>query len=207
MVNPEIFEIEGLKVLNMSDNLLTQLPDTFHTMTVLTELSVANNQLSTLPPSLMYAEMLQTLTINGNRMSSLPSVIGSLPRLKHLDYEQGCEVISPPQNIITRGKTAILEFLASIFFSQRTLRLDLTGMGLSSIPPEVLTLTSLRRLALDRNSLRSLPPGIGQLCALEELTLSDNGIQELPPEIANLSNLTGNKKTPRWQFCLLKRIA
>ncbi len=178
-------------MLNMSDNVLTELPDTFHNMTHLTELSVANNQLSTLPPSLMHAEMLETLSVNGNRMSSLPSVIGSLPRLKHLDYEQGCQVISPPNNIMARGRTAILEFLASIFYSQRTLRLDLAGMGLTTIPSEVLTLTNLRRLALDRNLLKSLPPGIGEMCALEELTLSDNAIQELPPEIANLSNLTG----------------
>ncbi|KAJ1485809.1 hypothetical protein T484DRAFT_1792166, partial [Baffinella frigidus] len=56
LVNPEIFQIEGLRVLNMSDNLLTWIPDTFHTMTLLTELAVSNNQLSTLPPSLASCE-------------------------------------------------------------------------------------------------------------------------------------------------------
>ena len=50
LVNPEIFRIEGLRVLNMSDNLLTEIPNSFENMTLLTELAVANNQLSTLTP-------------------------------------------------------------------------------------------------------------------------------------------------------------
>jgi leucine-rich repeat protein SHOC2 len=123
LVNPEIFRIEGLRVLNMSDNLLTEIPNSFENMTLLTELAVANNQLSTLPPSLASCEALERLDISGNRMQSLPCEIGALSRVAHFSFVQAASVnlISPPEAIIGRGMEAIMDFLASIYFAQRTI--------------------------------------------------------------------------------------
>ena len=107
---------------------------------------------------------------------------------------------SPPATILERGTEGIKDFLASIHYAKRTHRLDLSKMGLSSIPPEVFPLTGLKRLALDANDLDHLPPEIGLLTSLEELTFSDNHVAELPPEIGNLASLTeldfkGNQMT------------
>jgi hypothetical protein len=41
--------------------------------------------------------------------------------------------------------------------------LDLSGLGLTSVPPEVGQLASLTELYLYNNQLTSLPPEIGQL--------------------------------------------
>ena len=68
--------------------------------------------------------------------------------------------------------------------------LDLSDLGLSSLPPEIDQLTALTELHLDGNQLSSLPPQIGQLTALTELHLDGNQLSSLPPQIGQLTALT-----------------
>jgi len=67
--------------------------------------------------------------------------------------------------------------------------LDLSGNQLSSLPPEIARLTALQTLYLSGNQLSSLPPEIAQLTALQSLYLGDNQLSSLPPEIAQLRSL------------------
>ena len=68
--------------------------------------------------------------------------------------------------------------------------LDLTGMGLTSVPPEIGALTALKRLSLGNNQLTAMPPEIGSLTALTELHLYENPLTAMPPEIGALTVLT-----------------
>ena len=68
-------------------------------------------------------------------------------------------------------------------------RLDLTGRGLTALPPEIGQLTSLASLDLMSNQLTALPPEIGQLTSLTSLNLSSNKLTVLPPEIGQLTSL------------------
>jgi len=81
----------------------------------------------------------------------------------------------------------------------RSLRLELSGLGLTTLPPEIGQLTALTRLDLNNNQLTSLPPEIGRLTALTELRLSRNQLTSLP-EIVRLTalmvlRLSGNQLT------------
>ena len=67
--------------------------------------------------------------------------------------------------------------------------LDLSGLRLSQVPPEIGQLSALTKLDLSNNKLASLPPEIGQLSALKEVNLSNNKLASLPPEIGQLSAL------------------
>lgn len=67
--------------------------------------------------------------------------------------------------------------------------LDLSRLGLESLPSEIGQLVSLESLSLRGNQLSSLPSEIGQLVALEMLDVSENQLIGLPPEIDNLYNL------------------
>ena len=67
--------------------------------------------------------------------------------------------------------------------------LNLSGMGLTDIPPEIGRLTQLRSLNLGHNLLTYLPPEVGQLADLQSLLLYGNRLTSLPPEISHLSQL------------------
>jgi internalin A len=68
--------------------------------------------------------------------------------------------------------------------------LDLSGLGLTHVPPEIGLLSALTELRLQRNQLTSLPPEIGQLAAMTVLDLADNQLTDLPQEIGQLEELT-----------------
>ena len=61
--------------------------------------------------------------------------------------------------------------------------LDLSGLGLKSLPPQVGNLTNLTFLDLEHNELTALPSEIGYLTNLTGLGLAGNQLTRLPPEI------------------------
>ncbi len=68
-------------------------------------------------------------------------------------------------------------------------KLDLSGLGLTALPPEMGQLTALTQLDLNGNQLTELPPEIGRPTALKELSLNSNQLTALPPEIGQLTAL------------------
>ena len=80
--------------------------------------------------------------------------------------------------------------------------LDLSGLGLTSVPPEIGQLTELTELDLSGNQLTSLPSEIGQLAELTELNLYGNHLALLPPEIWRLTKLEhlslGGNELVKW---------
>ena len=64
--------------------------------------------------------------------------------------------------------------------------LDLSGLGLKSLPLEVGNLTNLTFLDLEHNELTALPSEIGYLTNLTGLGLAGNQLTRLPPEIVEL---------------------
>ncbi|GEP46376.1 COR domain-containing protein [Brevifollis gellanilyticus] len=67
--------------------------------------------------------------------------------------------------------------------------LDLSGLRLTQVPPEIGQLSALTQLRLDTNLLTSLPPEIGQLSALTLLHLYNNLLTSLPLEMGQLTKL------------------
>src|SRR3954471_22351466 len=67
--------------------------------------------------------------------------------------------------------------------------LDLSGLGLTMLPPAIGKLVTLTKLDLHNNQLTTLPPAIGQLTALTSLYLNDNHFTTLPPVIGQLMAL------------------
>jgi internalin A len=78
--------------------------------------------------------------------------------------------------------------------------LDLAGMELTELPPEIGKLTQLETLILGKwddkkgdfieNYLKDLPSEIEKLTSLTNLYLSSNQITEIPVVIRQLTNLT-----------------
>lgn len=78
----------------------------------------------------------------------------------------------------------------NIFENTKLIHLDLSGNQLTNLPPQIGQMSGLRTLDLSRAQLTALPPEIGQLTDLTTLILSNNQLTALPPEIGKLTALT-----------------
>lgn len=67
--------------------------------------------------------------------------------------------------------------------------LDLSGINLNAIPPEIKTLSKLKSLKVSHNQLLSLPEEIKYLRSLTSLIADKNRLTSIPSEIGNLINL------------------
>ena len=96
------------------------------------------------------------------------------------------------------NRDELLRLIDEAAADERT-TLDLSGMGLDELPPEIGKLTNLKTLVLGRwdkktrkrlgNNLKLLPGEIGQLTELRSLLLSYNQFSELPEVVASLDKL------------------
>lgn len=93
-----------------------------------------------------------------------PSPLTGIPELKELPIEM-CEFEDLTQIIILNN-------------------------SIENIPPDIATLTLLKKLDLSGNNLKSIPPEIGELTNLKTLKLNNNPLESIPPEIANCTNLS-----------------
>src|SRR6266568_4919610 len=71
----------------------------------------------------------------------------------------------------------------------RLIKLGLSGLALTQLPPELWQLINLQELYLENNQLIQLPPEIGKLTRLKILVIHHNQLSQLPPELWLLSNL------------------
>ena len=147
-----LFQILGLKVLNLSENKLTQLP--------LTSMSSSD---MVLPSALgnWKCRSIKTLDISCNKLTSLPAVMWKLPQLEGL-YAQ--------HNFITKIETVIEEvhaWLEEINISHNDLQSISGGVFRAKI------------VDVSHNKLKSLPPCIWTLDFLNTLLASNNHISEI----------------------------
>jgi Leucine-rich repeat (LRR) protein len=78
-----------------------------------------------------------------------------------------------------------------------TTNLNLYGLGLERLPPELWALTNLQVLYLSGNQLTSVPAELGNLTALQILYVGYNQLTSLPAEIGNLTALKQLNLVPR----------
>lgn len=120
--------------------------------------------------------------LNGNGYSSLPS--SNLLQQKTM-------------SLLHSSRHSTTQFSASKASGRTTFRedaeqwtsLDMSGMRLKSLCPQLFQYTFLSVLYLAHNQLVYIPPEIVQLKSLTKLDLSANSITMLPPELGLLVNL------------------
>jgi len=110
----EIGQLTNLQVLFLNDNQLSQLPPEIGQLTELGGLDLRNNQLSQLPPEIGRLTDLLALFLSNNQLRSLPPEIGQLRDLIMLELDNNPQLLSPPPEIVARGKMDILAFLREL---------------------------------------------------------------------------------------------
>lgn len=68
----EVFQLKGLRSLNLYRNQLKQLPEQIRELDSLNELNLYRNLLSTLPVGIAALKQLTVLNLGSNRLSDLP---------------------------------------------------------------------------------------------------------------------------------------
>lgn len=170
-----ILELNNLEELYLSDNQLSNLPDSMiFKLRKLRVLDLSNNNFQQVPAQVAKMSSLNYLNLSANRLSQLPNDFTSLSELKILDIR----------------KNAFRE-LPQVVFNLNNLRfLYIQGISLSNFPADFSRLNRLQRLTLDACQLNEFPRDLLSLTALEHLVLSNNPMTSLPNDITKLSKLT-----------------
>eukprot|EP00064_Thunnus_orientalis_P003421 superscaffoldBa00000277_g3430 len=144
--------------------LLTTLPTSISSLSLLVHLDLSFNQLSFLPPCLLSLPMLSSLLLCHNRLSALPPDIGQLSTLTYLSL-LGNQLVSLPPSL---GQLKALQTL------------DISYNHLQHLPDEIGYLGELVKLELSHNKLKQLPETMGSLLSLRELVIYSNNLRLIP---------------------------
>ncbi|KAI8581253.1 hypothetical protein K450DRAFT_233866 [Umbelopsis ramanniana AG] len=169
-----------LRILNLSNNLLTSFPQEILAFRNLEVLMLSQNKISgPMPEELpLLIPNLKTLRISANLITELPATISNWRKMKSLVLGSvfgGNLIESIPEDCISAMP---LE------------ELDLSHNQLKSLPEDFAEGANLMvNLNLSDNQLETLPRSIGLFRNLKSLNLSKNHLTSLPIDLVNLDNL------------------
>lgn len=176
-----LLKFNNLKVLDVSSNRLSELPDALFQLPLVT-LVAKNNFLTnkSLPKS--FLQLVMPLTTppfhqaTGNQ-TLLPTLPSSPPLMTTTLKE-----LNLSGNLLEHFPEQALELKTLKYFY-------LGGNKITSIPKEIWKMSGLQLLSMGGNLLTEVPETVGNLQNLQGLILCDNKIENLPPSIARLKNL------------------
>ncbi len=151
-----ITSLTHLQYLDISDNLLTELPETIASLTQLRELDLSFNQFTELPEAIKNLTKLTSLSLSENEFVSFPNVITSLQSLEKL-YAIGNQIEKIPNEIgnLTQLRKLYLGGKDISFNKEFTENTRYRGNNLTSLPQSFTKLTQLVELNLDGNPLNT----------------------------------------------------
>ncbi|HEX4608094.1 MAG TPA: COR domain-containing protein [Urbifossiella sp.] len=127
----------GARVLYLTHNNLTDVPESLGQLTWLRSLNLSHNELTAVPESLRQLTQLQELFFQSNRLKAVPASLGQLTQLHDL-YLNNNDLTALPESLgqLTRLQT-----------------LNLSGNDLTALPVSLGQLTQLQKLDLAGNPL------------------------------------------------------
>lgn len=152
----------NVKVFDLRNRGVSELPKEIGILTGLEALLLDNNNICSLPAEIGKLTNLKRLELVDNKFTSFPLEIVHLPKLETLYLESNGLKILPSE----------IRYMTSLK------HLTLTANELTSLPLEIGQLRNLVRLEVLFNNLTSLPKEIGLLKNLTELDLSGNNIDK-----------------------------
>ncbi|CAB9508605.1 leucine rich repeat [Seminavis robusta] len=162
----QVFEIKGMKTLDVSQNKIKNLGSRLAVLTELKSLNVDQNLL--VPGSLAPVAKLSKLQIfsaGGNQLGAASSSAPALPAL--------------PASLkqIKLDHNSFSSFPPPLLLLPKLEKLDLSHNNLAAVPSEISSLVNLTELNLDFNVVVSLPSSMGQLKKLKTLSLKNNQLR------------------------------
>ena len=103
-----------LTQLDLSDNLLTALPDWIGDLTALEMLVLRGNRLTLLPPSLARLDRLTQLDAADNRLLQVAPELAAMTRLAVIELRGNPHLLVPPPEVVAQGSHAVLAHLRGL---------------------------------------------------------------------------------------------
>ncbi|XP_049867823.1 leucine-rich repeat-containing protein 40-like [Pectinophora gossypiella] len=169
---------EPLKSLDLSSNVIKEIPSTIKLLQELVTLKLHDNALTKLPPEIGEIKNLSNLTLYRNKLTALPREFYKLVELRYLSLSHNqINKIEPDFGDLVMLKS-----------------LDLSDNQISVLPPGMGYLVRLETLNLSHNQLTELPPDIVNLRDLKKLNISHNKLKFLPAmgELRKMETLEAN---------------
>lgn len=195
----EIITCTCLLKLNLSENLLTVLPDSLPTLPKLEVFDCSDNQLVAMPDAPWAS--LKSLLLYKNQLSKLPESLGDSPAIEELNVYNN-KLIRLPASL---SKLSLLVELNVASNKLKTIpktdswaNLTLLNIYWNNIVmlPDFNKLEALETLQMQEMQISSLPKLGAELVSLTELDANKNRIEELRAEdFVGLNNLTVLKIT------------
>merc|ERR1712137_546163 len=177
--------LKGLRILDLSFNLLKKLPAGLSALEHLYSSRFNNCNVSEWKEPL--PKNLQILSMSKNPLTRLPEQVYTLKRLQRLDvghlqlFELSEKICSLQHlQVLTLRETELNRLPVGLAKLKFLIELDISGNKFDQFPMEVTSLTSLRSLDASNNRFASLPVEIGKLEGLLHLDLGYNQLQQLP---------------------------
>jgi len=187
MIKPDISRLSALESLDVSQNVLRELPASIGELTVLRHLQADNNSMKELQSAIGNCLSLKTLTLANNQLTFLPPTLGFCTNLKTLTIT-GNPITSPPDVCMRkRSLPWLLQYLRARHDGNIAGNLQITSMSLSDIPADVFDLGKLLKLNLNCNDLRDVPKEIRRMTALQSLSLTNNKLMRVPEPVCQMT--------------------
>eukprot|EP01139_Manchomonas_bermudensis_P015749 Amastigsp_a510941_5.p2 type:complete len:403 gc:universal Amastigsp_a510941_5:61-1269(+) len=181
--------------LDFSAQGLTEVPEAvFDHADTLETLNMSNNNLSSLPESFARLSKLRVLFLSQNQFAAMPAVLGACASLSMVAFRGNGmtriepEALAPSLRWLILTGNRIAELPESIGSCVRLQKLMLAGNELATLPDSMAACTGLELVRLSCNRLRSLPPWLLRLPALAWLAISGNPLVEPSPAAPPLAS-------------------
>lgn len=170
-----LFALDSLNLLNISDTSLQHLPDELSNLTNLQTLLLYGNHVKTIPDIISALQKLKVLDISRNKLECIPRGIADLSCLMTLNL----------------SNNALMQF-PSLKNSGTLVVIDLSCNKLTEFPDICYEKNShLAEINLKNNLIELIPHEIVLLASLKHLNLITNKIGKIPKCLANVSKLKG----------------
>ncbi|XP_043920151.1 leucine-rich repeat-containing protein 2 isoform X2 [Protopterus annectens] len=172
---PSFIELfQNLRILEMTQNLIIELPLEIGKLTQLKEMNLSFNKLAAIPPELGECVNLKRLDLAGNEeLSELPFELSNLKKVEFLDIS-GNKFCSIPVCVLRMPQ---LKWL------------DVSSNSLKDLPEDIDRLEALQSLFLQKNCLTYLPMSLTKLSKLTMLIVSGDHLREVPSKICYSSKI------------------
>lgn len=168
---PEFPENYNISRINLSENLLTEIPNSLFVSRKLEYLNLSSNKIERLQP--FQFSQLRDLNISFNKLKELPDSFDHLFFLSSLNASFN-ELTDLPKSMTS---------------CRRLLDLYLSSNKMIHIPKVIMSFATLRSLVMCKNQLTTIPESIGALFHLKTLDFSNNNIHSFPKIIQHYKEL------------------